>query len=62
MNYAANLYSQATALNDITAGSNGRCPPKTTYLCTAGTGFDGPTGNGTALQKGTTAFGGAATP
>ena len=60
VNNAANVYSQATALNDITTGSNGRCQPKTTYLCTAGAGFDGPTGLGT--PKGTTAFGGAATP
>ncbi|MGW5431692.1 carboxypeptidase regulatory-like domain-containing protein [Streptomyces sp. NPDC004059] len=32
-------------LNDITSGSNGTCA--TAYLCTAGTGYDGPTGLGT---------------
>jgi subtilase family serine protease len=62
VNYAANVYSQATALNDITAGSNGRCIKRIAYLCTAGPGFDGPTGHGTPLSKGTTAFGGGTTP
>ena len=62
VNYAANVYSQATALNDITAGSNGRCIKRIAYLCTAGAGFDGPTGHGTLLSKGTTAFGGGTTP
>ena len=56
VNHAANVYSQATALNDVTAGSNGSCG---TYLCTAAGGYDGPTGLGT--PKGTTAFGGATT-
>jgi len=56
VNYAADAYSQATALNDVTAGSNGSCG---TYLCTAAGGYDGPTGLGT--PKGTTAFGGGAT-
>jgi hypothetical protein len=32
-------------LNDITTGSNGTCSPS--YLCTAGAGYDGPTGLGT---------------
>jgi Carboxypeptidase regulatory-like domain len=35
----------ATAFNDVTAGDNGTCTP--TYLCTAGPGYDGPTGLGT---------------
>ena len=60
VNYAADVYSQATALNDVTAGSNGFCGfwwrKRTTYLCTAAGGYDGPTGLGT--PKGTTAFGG----
>jgi hypothetical protein len=56
VNYAADAYSQATALNDVTAGSNGRCG---TYLCTATGGYDGPTGLGT--PKSTTAFGGGTT-
>jgi len=33
------------ALHDVTSGSNGSC--SVAYLCTAGTGFDGPTGLGT---------------
>jgi subtilase family serine protease len=32
-------------LHDITSGSNGSCSPS--YLCTAGAGYDGPTGWGT---------------
>jgi hypothetical protein len=43
----------AGALNDVTSGSNGSCVP--TYLCTAGPGYDGPTGLGT--PNGTAAFG-----
>jgi N-acetylneuraminic acid mutarotase len=38
-------YAQQTALNDVTTGSNGTCTP--TGLCTAGPGYDGPTGLGT---------------
>ena len=33
------------ALNDVTSGDNGSCSPA--YLCTAGPGYDGPTGLGT---------------
>jgi N-acetylneuraminic acid mutarotase len=39
-------------LNDVTSGSNGTCDPS--YLCTAGPGYDGPTGLGT--PNGTSAF------
>jgi len=42
---ASTLYANPGALNDIIAGSNGSCSP--TYFCTAGTGYDGPTGLGT---------------
>jgi subtilase family serine protease len=35
----------AGSLFDVTSGTNGRCRPA--YLCTAGTGYDGPTGLGT---------------
>lgn len=42
----------AGSLNDVTGGSNGTC--STAYLCTAGVGFDGPTGLGT--PNGTGAF------
>ena len=45
-------YSHKTALNDVTSGSNGSCGG--TVLCTAGTGWDGPTGLGT--PKGTGSF------
>ncbi len=38
-------YAQISSLNDITSGSNGSCGGS--YLCTAGNGYDGPTGNGT---------------
>ena len=48
---ASTAYANATALNDVTSGSNGPCG---TYLCTAGTGYDGPTGLGT--PNGTGAF------
>lgn len=38
-------YHNPAALNDVTAGNNGICSPA--YLCTAGPGYDGPTGLGT---------------
>jgi hypothetical protein len=43
-------YGHATGLNDVTTGNNNTtanptCSPA--YLCTAGTGYDGPTGLGT---------------
>ncbi|MGW1564055.1 carboxypeptidase regulatory-like domain-containing protein [Streptomyces sp. NPDC002144] len=38
-------YASGTGLNDVTAGDNGTCTPA--YLCTAGAGYDGPTGLGT---------------
>lgn len=42
----ANLpYAHTSSLNDVTSGSNGSCGG--TYLCTAVTGYDGPTGLGT---------------
>jgi IPT/TIG domain-containing protein len=47
------LYSHAGGLNDVTTGSNGSCGGSD--LCTAGTGWDGPTGLGT--PNGITAFG-----
>jgi subtilase family serine protease len=45
-------YSHTSALNDVTSGSNGSCGGS--YLCTAGPGYDGPTGLGT--PNGTGAF------
>jgi subtilase family serine protease len=38
-------YGNTSSLNDVTSGSNGAC--SVAYLCTAGPGFDGPTGLGT---------------
>jgi hypothetical protein len=38
-------YAHATSLFDVTSGSNGSCSPS--QLCTARTGWDGPTGLGT---------------
>jgi len=45
-------YSHTSSLNDVTSGSNGSCSGSA--LCTAGSGWDGPTGLGT--PKGTGAF------
>ena len=38
-------YADTAGLNDVTGGANGTCTPS--VLCTAGTGWDGPTGLGT---------------
>jgi subtilase family serine protease len=45
-------YGHTSALFDVTSGSNGNCGGS--YLCTAGPGYDGPTGLGT--PDGTGAF------
>ena len=45
-------YAVASGLTDIVSGSNGTCTP--TYLCTAGAGYDGPTGMGS--PRGTSAL------
>ena len=45
-------YSHTSGLFDVTSGSNGTCAPA--YLCTGGSGYDGPTGLGT--PNGVTAF------
>ena len=42
---AATAYVNPSDLNDVTSGTNGRCGGS--YLCTAGVGYDGPTGLGT---------------
>ncbi|WP_307795312.1 ricin-type beta-trefoil lectin domain protein [Actinacidiphila acididurans] len=42
---ASVVYSHTGSLNDVTSGSDGSCSPS--YLCTAGAGYDGPTGLGT---------------
>ncbi len=53
INNASYIYSHTSGLNDVTSGSNGSCGG--IDLCTAGSGWDGPTGLGT--PDGTTAFG-----
>jgi subtilase family serine protease len=52
VNFGADPYGHTSALFDVTSGSNGSCSPS--YLCTAGAGYDGPTGLGT--PNGATAF------
>jgi len=46
-------YSHSGSLFDVTSGSNGSCG---SYLCTGGTGFDGPTGLGTPNGIGAFSF------
>ena len=53
INNASYIYSHTSGLNDVTSGSNGSCGG--IDLCTAVTGWDGPTGLGS--PDGTTAFG-----
>ena len=43
---ASNLYAAPGSLHDVQSGKNGRCN-RTPTLCTAGVGWDGPTGLGT---------------
>jgi subtilase family serine protease len=50
--YGSAPYANPGALHDVTSGSNGSCGGS--YLCTAGAGYDGPTGLGT--PNGTGAF------
>jgi subtilase family serine protease len=42
--YGSYPYSHTSWLHDVTSGSNGSCSGS--YLCTAGSGYDGPTGLG----------------
>jgi N-acetylneuraminic acid mutarotase len=46
-------YADTSALNDVTSGNNANCSPA--YWCTAGPGYDGPSGLGT--PSGVAAFG-----
>ena len=52
VNFGADPYGNTGSLNDVTSGSNGSCGGS--YLCTAGAGYDGPTGLGT--PNGVSAF------
>ncbi|HUO61918.1 MAG TPA: S53 family peptidase [Candidatus Bathyarchaeia archaeon] len=49
-NYGEYPYAHKASLNDVTSGSNGSCTTRFNMtnlaLCTAGTGYDGPTGLG----------------
>jgi subtilase family serine protease len=54
VNDASSLYSNTSALNDVTSGTNGPCPGKPAYYCNGEVGYDGPTGLGT--PNGNTAF------
>ena len=47
---ASKIWTSRAALNDVTSGNNGSCGG--TYFCVAGTGYDGPTGNGTPAGTG----------
>jgi len=50
--YGSDPYNNTSALFDVTSGSNGSCGGS--YLCTAGPGYDGPSGLGT--PNGSSAF------
>ncbi len=50
INYGSFPYANTSSLNDVISGSNGTCTPA--YLCTAGPGYDGPTGLGTPIGTG----------
>jgi subtilase family serine protease len=52
--YGSYPYSHTSGLNDVTSGSNSSSGCTPTYLCTAGSGYDGPTGLGT--PSGTAGF------
>ena len=54
---AQDIYQHTSSLYDVTSGSDGSCSGS--YLCTAETGYDGPTGWGT--PNGLGAFGGSTT-
>jgi len=43
-NYGSDPYVSSSYVYDVKSGSNGTCDPS--YLCTAGKGYDGPTGMG----------------
>jgi subtilase family serine protease len=43
--YGSYPYGHASSMFDVVSGSDGTCTPA--YLCTAGAGYDGPTGVGT---------------
>jgi subtilase family serine protease len=63
-NPADDVYTHTSNFYDVTSGNDGSCSPA--YLCTAETGYDGPTGIGTpngiaGLQTGTSTGGNTVT-
>lgn len=57
-------YQDSALLNDPTTGSSGTCAPAILYICNAGPGYDGPTGNGSIsgdLAVGAPGIGGPST-
>jgi hypothetical protein len=48
--YGSYPYAHPSAMNDVLSGNNGTCSPS--YFCTAGAGYDGPTGLGTPSGTG----------
>jgi hypothetical protein len=46
-NNASFAYANLTDWYDVTTGNDGTCSGSASYLCTAGAGYDGPTGLGT---------------
>jgi subtilase family serine protease len=52
--YGGYSYGHTKGLNDVTVGSNFTPSSACGYLCAAGPGYDGPTGNGT--PNGTSGF------
>ena len=56
-------YSDSALLNDPVSGSTGSCAAAISYICNAGTGYDGPTGIGSisgAIVSGAPGIGGPA--
>jgi subtilase family serine protease len=47
LSYGELPYGHTSSLFDITTGKNGSCSTSLKALCTAGAGYDGPTGLGT---------------
>ena len=56
---ADDIYTHASDFFDVTSGNDGSCSPA--YLCTAETGYDGPTGIGTPDGTGGLTSGGGTT-
>jgi subtilase family serine protease len=50
--YGSYSYAHTASLNDVVSGTNSTNGCSPSYLCTAGPGYDGPTGNGTPKGAG----------